>query len=277
MPLSLGILGGAAFAANNAGITQMIFSEIYNLVGHVPFISRANAQFLYDKILREKPKQILELGIAHGSATCFMAAAMQELGEGKITSVDLIETAEQYQPAANEQLAATGLSSFVEIVRMKTGYTWFLHDKIRQNTRDDICTPEYDLCVIDGPKNWTIDGAAFFMADKLLKPGGWFIFDDYSWTYGAADDRRDSTDGITHRALSEAERQIPHIREVFELLVVQHPDYSNFLRLTESDWALAQKVLSDEKKYTIIRNYADTHRDVVSRIFHKTRHLIRAR
>jgi hypothetical protein len=34
----------------------------------------------------------------------------------------------------------------------------------------------------NGPKNWTIDGAAFFMADKLMKAGGWIIFDDYDWT-----------------------------------------------------------------------------------------------
>src|SRR5439155_26636535 len=137
-----------------------------------------------------------------------------------------------------------------EIVRMMTGYTWFLHDNIRKNTIGDYCEKEYDLCIIDGPKNWTIDGAAFFFVDKLLKPGGWIVFDDYSWTYEEADTRRASTDGITHRSLSEDERRIPHIREVFELLVVQHPDYSNFIRLPLSDWALAQKARGSPKKYS---------------------------
>ena len=64
---------------------------------------------------------------------------------------------------------ATSLSNFATVKRMQTGYTWFLHDEIVKNTKDNICNKVYDLCIIDGPKNWTIDGAAFFFVDKLLK------------------------------------------------------------------------------------------------------------
>ena len=110
--------------------------------------------------------------------------------------------------------------------------------------RGKVCKPKYDLIIIDGPKNWTIDSSSFFLCNKILKDKGWIIWDDYSWTYAWADTRRDVTDGITHRNLSEEERLIPHIKEIFELLVVQHPDYGNFI--INNDWAWAQKIKNTE-------------------------------
>jgi predicted O-methyltransferase YrrM len=239
----------------------------------VPFISRNNGRYLYDLILRERLTNILELGIAHGTATCYMAAALHELGEGRVTAVDLLEARSFFSPSAEEQLNATGLSEFVQVVRMQTGYTWFLHDEIGRNTANDACKEVYDLCIIDGPKNWTIDGAAFFFADKLLKRNGWMIFDDYSWTYASQSAERDSTDGITHRSLSEDEQKIPQIKEVFELLVKQHPNYGRLLVWGDGDWALAQKTASDRKTYDVV--YDDTFRDVVAKVFHKVKQGIR--
>lgn len=246
---------------------EMKFLKIYSIVGSVPFISKKNGRFLYDLILRERLTNILELGIAHGTATCYMAAALQELGEGSITAVDLIEVRDSYRPSAEEQLEKTGLSEFANVIRMQTGYTWFLHGEIVRNTKNNVCNEVYDLCVIDGPKNWTIDGAAFFFVDKLLKKNAWIVFDDYNWTYASVDSRRDSTDGITHRSLSKDEQEIPHIREVFELLVKQHPHYGNLLMLYEDDWALAQKTMSDNKTYNIV--YGDTTKDIIAKVIYK--------
>ncbi|NJK63975.1 MAG: class I SAM-dependent methyltransferase [Synechococcaceae cyanobacterium SM2_3_1] len=244
----------------------MKFQDISAMVGHVPFITRKNGQFLYDLIIREQVKNILELGFAHGTATCYMAAALQELGEGSIVAVDLIE-AKNSLPLAEDQLEKVGLSEFATVIRMQTGYTWFLHDDIVRNTSNDTCDEVYDLCVIDGAKNWTIDTAAFFLVDKLLRKNGWIIFDDYNWTYASADNKRDSTDGITHRSLSQAEQEIPHIREIFELLVKQHPHYGNLLVLEGDDWALAQKTVDQEKIYNII--YREATKEIVIKAFNK--------
>jgi predicted O-methyltransferase YrrM len=254
----------------------MKFSEINRLVGHVPFISTINARFLYDLIIKEKLFNILELGIAHGTATCYMAAALQELGGGKITAVDLVEAASEFDPAAEQQLSSTGLGELVKVVRMRTGYNWFLHDKILANTSAGNCRTEYDLCVIDGSKNWTIDGAAFFFVDKLLNRNGWIIFDDYSWTYAEADKWRVVTDGITHRTLSDDERTTPQIRDVFELLVVQHPSYSNFIRFVGTEWAIAQKAtMGSKKQYAVIQNHRETYRDILAMMYHKVRDRLR--
>lgn len=251
----------------------MKFATIDSYVGEIPFITKLNAKRLYEMILTQKLTRILELGIAHGTATCYMAAALHELDAGLITCVDIHNPDPPFEPSAEEQLERTGLSRFAEIIRMETGYTWFLHDDILRHTIDHRCNEVYDLCIIDGPKNWTIDGAAFFMVDKLLKKNGWLIFDDYNWTYADVDSRRDTTDGITHRQLSKSERETPQIREVFELLVRQHPSYSNFIVIDDGGWALAQKTASDTKTYTT--RIEESYKDVVGVAYSKARRLVR--
>lgn len=231
----------------------MKLNEVILNVGNIPFISKSHGSFIYNLILKEKLTNVLELGIAHGTATCYMAAAIEELNEGSITSVDLLDTIDNFKPSAESQLTRMGLSDLVTVKRMQTGYTWFLHDEIIKNTKQNTCTPIYDLCIIDGPKNWTIDGAAFFLADKLLKNNGWIIFDDYNWKYADADLTRTSTDGITHRSLSEDERETPQIKAVFELLVKQHPNYKNFMVLN-NEWAIAQKVVPSALSFDQVIN-----------------------
>src|SRR5271154_1890436 len=102
----------------------MQFEIIESYVGKTPFIPKMNARILYDMIIERKLTRILELGIAHGTATCYMAAALHELGTGFITAVDLLNPVPPFKPTAEEQLQLAGLSRFAEIIRMQTGYTW---------------------------------------------------------------------------------------------------------------------------------------------------------
>jgi hypothetical protein len=111
-----------------------------------------------------------------------------------------------------------------------------------------LCRPLYDFCFIDGPKNWTIDGLSFFLVDKLLKERAYILFDDYRWIYGEYS--KEILDGIKIRNMSEDQIATPNIELVFKLLVMQHPDYSNFV--IDDDWAWAQKVNSDIKQVQLI-------------------------
>ena len=42
--------------------------------------------------------------------------------------------------------------------------------------------PTFDLVYLDGGHTWDATGFAFFLVDKLLRSGGWLIFDDIYWT-----------------------------------------------------------------------------------------------
>ncbi len=250
----------------------MTFESVRDIVKGIPYISADNARVLYDHIIQNGLKNCLELGFAHGAASCYMAAALDEI-DGQLTSVDLLEAREWQKPSIEDLLRQCGLSHRVTVVREQTGYNWFLHDEIKRRTSSGVCSPHYDFCVIDGPKNWTIDGCAFFLVDKLLKHYGWIVFDDYNWTYARVDKRKNVTDGITHRSLSPAELKTPHIREVFELLVKQHPDYGQFIIHGLQDWAWAQKIQSDEKK--VVFKYDKDYKDIFGMVVMEIRKLFK--
>ena len=188
----------------------------------------------------------LELGFAHGVSSCYVAAALDEMGQGHLTSVDLLAGLEWQHPSIEELLAKAGLARYVTVAREQTTYTWFLKKAIEANSAGANCEPIWDFCFIDGPKNWTIDGCAFFLVDKLLRQNGWLLFDDLRWTYETFD-LSDEMNGILITQMGDDERTTPQIELVFRLLVMQHPDYGNFL-IQDDWWGWAQKCRHAEKQ-----------------------------
>src|SRR3954449_1019770 len=73
--------------------------------------------------------------------------------------------------------------------------------------------------------------------------------DDLEWTYAQAAGR-DATDGIVHRDLSERERTEPHLRAVFDLIVAQHPSFTELSRQDEG-WGWARKGPGEPRRYTV--------------------------
>ena len=187
----------------------MKFEYVRNFLENVPYMGVDEGWELYQFVCSNKPKRILELGHAHGASSLFIAAALDELGEGMLETVDL-ESSFSRKPNLEALISQTGLGSFIRIFREKNSYTWFLKKKIEESTYAGKCEPIYDFCFIDGPKNWTIDGFAFFLVDKLLRENGWILFDDYKWTHSKHKER-EATDGVTVRSLGEDEINEAHI------------------------------------------------------------------
>src|SRR5215467_5750888 len=160
----------------------MKLEQIFTHVGNTPYMMPEYGRIIYDFILDHAPNEILELGFAHGTSSCYLAGALHQLGRGHLTSVDIPWSA-TIKPTIEEQLQRSGLDSYVTVQRERSSYTWFLKKQIEHRTCNGVCQPLYDFCFIDGGKHWTSDGAAFFMVDKLLNQNGWILFDDYSWTH----------------------------------------------------------------------------------------------
>ena len=153
----------------------MDFTTIQKHLENIPYILPELARELYDFILETKPAQCLELGFGHGVSSCYIAAALDELGSGHLTTVDLVAAQEWQDPSIETLLEKTRLDSYVTVRREQTGYNWFLQKMIYRNSQGNSCTPLYDFCFLDGAKNWTIDSSAFFLMDKLLKDDGWLL------------------------------------------------------------------------------------------------------
>jgi predicted O-methyltransferase YrrM len=219
----------------------MKFKDVAALVDGIPYTDLSKGRTFYDFVMDTKPQTGLELGFAHGVSSCYFAAALHELGGNRrLTCVDLVSSA-ALEPKLEDLLQKCHLESQVEIVRLRSSYTWFLKKKIEENSAAGG-KALYDFCFIDGGKNWTIDGAAFFMVDKLLRDDAWLLLDDYAWTY-AEHERLNGfkeTDGIVHSTLEQDELEVAHVEAIYRLLVLQHPGYSNF-RVTDNVLAWAQK------------------------------------
>jgi len=233
----------------------MEFREIHDHVKGVPFIDPDRARRLYDHIIESRPTSCLELGFAYGTSSCYIAAALDELGAGHLTTVD-IERAKTWfrDPSIEDLLKRTGLGKYVTVSREKLSYTWFLGKKIAESTKDGVCAPIFDFCFIDGAHNWTVDGLAFFLVDKLLKEGGWLLFDDLNWSYGMAGPdsiAKVEECGIPVTLMDEDERTAPHVGMVYELLVAQHPSYGDFI-VEDGAWGWARKSSDPNRTLTAV-------------------------
>jgi predicted O-methyltransferase YrrM len=239
----------------------MSFESVSAVIKGIPHITPERGRILYDFIRREKPDRCLELGFSHGTSACYIAAALADNGRGHLTTVDLLHTA-AYETAIEHLLSRTGLESWVTPVREHTSYNWFLKKELERSIVNGVYEPIYDFCFIDGPKNWQVDGFAFLLVDRLLRPGGWVLFDDYDWTYASTG--RQQTDGINHRDLGPDELDQPHIEAVVRLLVMQHPDYSE-VRVQDGIWAWARKSPTTKTR-RIVYEKSYTYKALVARL-----------
>ena len=231
----------------------MKFDTIQSLlegIGPETSIPASHGKSLYDFILAKKPAECLEIGFAHGVSSCYLAAALDEVGSGHLTSVDIVRAMKWQKPSIEELLSKTKLSSYVSVVRENTSYTWFLKKMIEENSSSDGCKPIYDFCFIDGPHNWTIDGFGFYLVDKLLKQDSWILFDDLKWTYASKyEGGQTHSGGLSLLEMGKDEIYTPHVDLIFRLLVMTHPDYSEFM--IENDWwGWAHKKPGTERKLT---------------------------
>jgi predicted O-methyltransferase YrrM len=213
----------------------MQFDAVKAIVDGVPNMTAEQGKIVYDFLLKIGAKNVLELGFAHGTGSCYMAAALQETG-GKLLTIDRRE-AHDRKPSQAEQLAKCGLAGMVTPVFAHTSYTWELMKLIEQHTTDGKCEPFLDFVYIDGAHLWEPDGLAFFLVDKLLKVNGWILFDDLYWSLASSPSIKDA-DWV--KALAQDEQDAPQVLRVFDLLVRQHPSYGN-IQIVDW-WGWAQKI-----------------------------------
>jgi predicted O-methyltransferase YrrM len=213
----------------------MEFLKVTEIVKDIPHISTNKAKLLYDFVKQNKFKNILELGFAHGKSTCYMAGAIDENEEGLITTIDRY-SANEKKPNIYDLLEKVQLKQYVKPILCNTSYNWELMKIIEQQTDLGVCKPVFDFCFIDGAHTWEVDGLAFFLVDKLLKPGGWVLFDDLDWTYAGSPALK-NTEFV--QKLPEDEKDTPQVEKVFSLLVTQHVNFENFI--IKDGWGWVQK------------------------------------
>lgn len=215
--------------------------QIRQELGDLPWMSLEQGVRLTDFVRNHGITTILELGFYHGVSTCYLAAAIADRIGGRLVTIDKPKVRE-LQPNVEQLLNRLGLTNRVDLHFEPAGYLWRLMKMLEQDP-----TPRFDFCYIDGAHQWTVDGFAFFLVDRLLKPGGWILFDDLDWTVGS---HPHSANADWAKDLSEEERTTPQVRKIYELLVKPHPGYHSFH--VEDGWAFARKAV-DEVEQSPVR------------------------
>jgi len=220
----------------------MEFKEAARIVSQIPapHIPANRGQVLYEHIRKNRPKDLLELGSARGGSAVFIASALQANGTGQLISVDSSRWRWR-DPTPQEVLDKAGLSHRVTLDKRFSTYTWFLKTEL-EKCMDDTGTvhPEYDFIFIDGAKNWSTDGLAVVLAERLLRPGGWLLLDDLGWSYEKHANKTQHYE-IDIAKLSEEERVQPHLRAIFDLLIKPNPAFDQFV-IQDDWWGWARKV-----------------------------------
>jgi predicted O-methyltransferase YrrM len=213
----------------------MKIEKVLSHVDGIPVMNYEQAKTITDFILKNQCRSILELGFKHGVSTCYIAGALDELGEGSVTTIDLVQ-AKTFDPNIEQLVKGLGLEQYIKIYYEPTSYLWRLMRML-----EEYSEPLFDMCYIDGAHTWFTDGFTFFLVDRLLKPGGWIIFDDLDWTFAQS-----MADDDNVKKMPKDQRETPQIRKIYELLVKPHPDYGNFM--IRENWAYAQKI-RESKSY----------------------------
>ena len=201
--------------------------------GHLQWMKLRRAEQLRSLFKEYDIKKCLELGFYLGKSSAFISSILSEMGRGHLTTIDLL-SAKNNHPNIEQLLNKLNLPKLVKIYYESKSYTWRLMKMIENNH------PLFDFCYIDGGHTWDDTGFAFFLVDKLLKPGGWIVFDDINYNFANSIKSKEKTPDWMKKMTKE-ELETKQVRKVWELLVKKHPNYKNFKE--DGDWGFAQKKL----------------------------------
>lgn len=201
----------------------MNLDKVQQHVHGLPYMQRKQADRLRKILHIYKPSQCLELGFFHGVSSMYTCAILDELGDERtLTSIDK-EVARGFSPNINNLATDLGFEGMLEVHFEPRTYLWRLKAFIEEGRT-------FDFCYLDGGHNWGDTGFAFFLLDKILKPGGLILFDDFNWT---AEGKEWAADWPLDEQKSKP------VERVWELLVADHPAYRQVWQ--KGNWALAQK------------------------------------
>ena len=207
-------------------------NKVKDVVNDLPFMSLERAEMLAEFFVDNNIVKILELGFNYGVSTCYMASSLEQVNESSIVTIDL-ESAKTRKPNIEQLLKKIGQFDKVNIYYEPTSYTWRLMKLLEEDSN-----PRFDFCYIDGAHSWFIDGFAFFLVDRLLKPNGWILLDDLNWSYEKSPSLREK-DWV--KAMPKEEREALQVKKIWDILVKTHPQYGNF-KVMYDEWGLAQKI-----------------------------------
>jgi predicted O-methyltransferase YrrM len=218
----------AALRRERVRLGLVKIDQVTTIVDGLPHMRKPAGTRIYDHVLEHELRRVLELGTYHGVSTCYLGAAVDEI-DGHVTTIDRT-TALDLEPNVNDLLERTGLTDRVTPIFAENSFTWELKRML-----ESADPPQFDFVFLDAGHTWDVTGFAFFLVDRLLRPGGWLLFDDLNWSVATSPS---VSDAPWTEAMSQEERESRQIEAVFDLLVTGDERYDCH---REGNWGWAQK------------------------------------
>jgi predicted O-methyltransferase YrrM len=218
-----------------SGDLEAAIASVDEQFGGLPYMTTRQALYLGRLVQREGLSSLLELGTFHGKSTAYMAAVLEAIGQGTLVTIDRVD-AEAKSPNVYQILGVLDLSHRVQVYLEQRSLTWRLMRLLEQHE-----SPCFDFCYFDAGHSWDVTGFAFFLVDRLLKPGGWVIFDDLDWTYERMIKPDEPLPDFLSR-MPEEELRTAQIGKVWDLLVARSTGYETHEVI--GSWGVARKRIS---------------------------------
>jgi predicted O-methyltransferase YrrM len=208
----------------------MLPIEINRVLNGIPNMTLEQGREITDFIRKNELRNCLELGFNRGVSSAYIAHAVMSLGSGRVVAIDR-EEARQRDPNINTVLSLAGVPDDVmEVYFEPRSYNWRLMRFLEEGRAGS-----FDFVYLDGAHTWEVDGLASYLAVVLLRPGGWILFDDLTWSF----EKSTIINEPWVQALPKDERATAQVRKVWDLLVVGNPAFETLIQY--DGWGYAQK------------------------------------
>lgn len=135
------------------------------------YIPREQGDLLYSLVRAVRPQVSVEIGMANGLSTTFIARALYDNGAGRHIAIDPFQHSD-WRGAGVALVRREGLESLVELVELPS------HQGLPQLERDGV---QAQFVFIDGSHLFDYVLTDFLCADRILDVGGLMAFDDSDW------------------------------------------------------------------------------------------------
>lgn len=205
---------------------------------NIPYMKHEQAVILRDLIHKEGAKDILEIGFYQGKSSAYIAAVLEDQGDGSLTTLDR-KSAKRHDPNIEKLLQDIGLMHRVTPIYCHRSYTWELQKLLNTPNR-----PQFDFCYFDGGHTWDSTGFGVLLVDMLLRPGGVLLLDDMDWSIERSPHHRKNPKlGAKYSA---GERTAKPVRLVWDT-ILPHLGYSHIREYKAQRWGTARKPLNAEQ------------------------------
>jgi predicted O-methyltransferase YrrM len=135
-------------------------------------IDLANAESLYETVLRVRPAVVIEIGVAFGVSSLSILTALREIDQGgKLLSVDPMQTS-VWKGCGLASIARAGLTNWHE---MHEDFDYKVLPRLLESGK------KMDFAYIDGWHTFDYAFLDWWYIDKMLRPGGIAAFNDCAW------------------------------------------------------------------------------------------------